>query len=208
MELLDVGVKCPDCGIKFISRQIIDVVDTGVRNSELRQHLGDVRPQYEPWSVSTCPSCGRADWSTCFVPTEEECVLVQARTTPHLQYRAAAIRAERQDRNSFTAALFYLYAAWCADDLDAIPQAKEYRRLALEAFRRSLTDVSCPLDNRAEAEYLIGELLRRTEQFESCRNHFSQVTSRLPGPFAMMARKLMKLAEMRNSSLVEFEGFV
>jgi hypothetical protein len=66
-------------------------------------------------------------------------------------------------------------------------------------------DVSCPADNRTFVEYLIGELMRRTGEFDGCRQYYQQVISRLPGRYAAMARKLMRLAESQNTDLVEFE---
>ena len=46
-----------------MTRQVREFVDTGLRNSELRQHVYDVTPCYEPYAIATCPSCGRADWA-------------------------------------------------------------------------------------------------------------------------------------------------
>lgn len=205
MYLHDVGVKCPDCAIKFTTRQVPVYIDTGYRNSELRQHVGEIAPCYEHYSVCTCPSCGRADWAMSFEPTEEECVLSQAKTPPHLQYRNAAMRSEKDGASYYDAGMFYLYAAWCADDNGAFPQAKVYRKLAIDSFRRSLTDVSCPLENRGDIEYLIGELMRRIGLFDQCRAYFTQVIGHLPGNYATMARKLMRLAELQNAELIPFE---
>lgn len=205
MELDNIAVRCPDCGLKFMTRQVREFVDTGLRNSELRQHIGEVTPCYEPYASFTCPSCGRADWSSAFDAVFEECALFQARTTPHLQYRAAALRAAQKERNYYDAGIFYLHAAWCADDGGAVLQSKEYRRLAIEVFQRSLSDVSCPLDSRIDVEYLIGELLRRIGQFEACRSHFASIIGHLPPNYAVMARKLMRLADLQNSELVAFD---
>lgn len=206
MILADIGVKCHFCGIKFNSKQLPEVIDTGYRNSELRQHIGDIRPQYEQYSVLTCPGCGRSDWALSFIPTTELCVLNQPNTPAHLQYRNAALGAERQGGNFYGVGLFYLYAAWCADDVHAEPQAREYRRLAIDAFRKSLVDVSCPTENRVEIEYLIGELARQTGDFVRCREYYQQIIGRLPGMYAAMARKLMRLAEMGSTETIEFEG--
>jgi uncharacterized protein (DUF2225 family) len=206
MYLADIGVKCPNCGVKFNSRQLPLVVDTGLRNSELRQHIDQVRPQYEQYSICTCPSCGLADWSTSFLATEEICVLNQPKSTPHLQYRSAALWAERQGKNFYAVGLFYLYAAWCADDIEALPQAREYRRLAQNAFAKSLVDVSCPPENRSEIEYLIGELLRRSGQFDNCKAHLQAVIGHLPAKFSVMARKIMKLADLKSLDLIKFEA--
>jgi hypothetical protein len=101
--------------------------------------------------------------------------------------------------------MYYLYAAWCADDDNALPQAKEYRRLAIDAFRRSLTDVSCPTTSRAEVEYLIGELCRRIGDFARCKEYFQQVIGHLPALYATMARKVMRLADVGSPELVDFE---
>ncbi|MBP9091721.1 DUF2225 domain-containing protein [bacterium] len=206
MYLADIGVKCPNCGVKFNSKQLPEVVDTGLRNSELRQHVGDVRPQYEQYLILTCPSCGKSAWATEFAATSEVCVLNQPNKPPHLQYRNAAIWAEREGGNFFRVAMYYLYAAWCADDVNAVPQAREYRRLATEAFRKCLVDVSCPNSSRADVEYLIGELCRRTGDFARCKEYFQAVIGRLPALYSTMARKLMKLAEMGSEDLIDFEG--
>ena len=206
MQLVEIGVKCPGCGIKFTSRQLPEVVDTGLRNSEMRQHVGDVKPCYEHFTIATCPSCGRADWATSFPPTSEICTLNQPQAPPHLQYRQAAIGAERQGRNFYSAGLFYLHAAWCADDVGAIPQARQYRRMAADTLRKSVIDVSCPLANKPEIEYLIGELYRRCGDFEVCRDYYQPIIGRLPGKFALMARKVMRLAELNSDELIEFEN--
>lgn len=204
-NLAEIGVKCPHCGVRFNSVQLVSVHDTGLRNSELRQHVGAVQPQYEKYSVCTCPGCNRADWATSFKATREMCVLNQPKSPAHLQYRNAALGAEKQGRDFYNVGMFYLYAAWCADDVGALPQAREYRRLATDAFRKSLIDVSCPADVRPYVEYLIGELLRRTGEFDRCREYYQQVIGRLPAKYATMARKLMKLAEMGDTELVEFD---
>lgn len=203
--IADIGVKCTTCGMRFNSKQLPVLLDTGYRNSELRQDFKGKIPQFEPYAICTCPSCGRADWVTNFEVTDEPAVLNQASTTPHLQFRTAAISAERLGRGFLDVGLLYLHAAWCADDTRAYPQAREYRKLAAHAFQKSLVDASCPIERRVEIEYLTGELLRRAHEFEASSMHFKQVISRLPGRFAMMARKLMRLAENNDSNAIDFE---
>ncbi|HEY9772307.1 MAG TPA: DUF2225 domain-containing protein [Planktothrix sp.] len=204
--LADIAVKCPGCGVKFNSRQVPVMMDYGYRNSELRQDLEGRGPQYEPYGVCTCPGCGRADWVNQFPAISEQAVLNQPNMTAHLQYRAAAQYAERNGGENYQIGKFYLHAAWCADDNRAYPQAREYRRLAAEAFRKSLLDVSCPIDSRVQIEYLIGELLRRAGDFEASKEHLRQCITRLTGRYAYMARKLMRLAEMGNVEPIHFEA--
>ncbi len=206
MYVAEVGVKCPNCGIKFNSLQMPVLVDTGYRNSELRQDFKGQIPQFEQYAVCTCPSCGQADWVNAFEVTEEPVVLNQPNTTPHLQFRAAAIAAERKGRDFFNVGLLYLHAAWCAEDVRAYPQAREYRMLAADAFGKSLVDASCPGDRRPEIEYLIGELWRRAGEFEASKTHLRLVIPRLPGRFAMMARRLIKLAESNDFNAIDFES--
>ncbi|MDZ4834161.1 MAG: hypothetical protein SGJ27_10330 [Candidatus Melainabacteria bacterium] len=205
MHLADIGVKCHNCGISFKSKQIPLIVDTGQRNSELRLIIGGVSEQFEPYSVCTCPSCGLADWATAFGKTDEQAVLNQALSTPHLQFRTAALAAERTGKSFHAIGLFYLYAAWCADDINAIPQAREYRRLAVDAFYKSLTDGSCPPAQRAEIEYLIGELLRRSGDFVNSVEYYKEVVPRLPSKYAMMARKVMRLCQEGRYDAIPFD---
>jgi uncharacterized protein (DUF2225 family) len=205
MYLADIAVKCPACGAKFNSRQVPVLMDYAIRNSELRQDLQGQGPQYEPYGVCTCPGCGKADWVQKFPAINEQAVLNQPNMTPHLQYRSAAVYAERYGQDFYEVGMFYLHAAWCADDAGAQPQAREYRRLSAEAFRRSLTDVSCPVDRRVQIEYLIGELYRRAGDFEAGKSHLKQAIPVLTGKYAYMARKLMRLAEMKNSEAIPFE---
>jgi len=206
MYLADIAVKCPACGVKFNSRQVPVLMDYGIRNSELRQDLQGHGPQYESYGVCTCPGCGRADWVVRFPATREQAVLNQPNMTAHLQYRAAALYAERNGNDFYEIGMFYLHAAWCADDNRADTQAREYRRLAAEAFRKSLLDVSCPLDRRVQIEYLIGELLRRAGDLAQSQAHLKQSIPRLSGKFAYMARKLMRLAEVGNVDPIQFES--
>jgi uncharacterized protein (DUF2225 family) len=205
-HLAEVAVKCPQCGVKFNSRQVVVMMDYGLRNSELRQDLSGQGPQYEAYAVCTCPGCGHADWVTKFPAVSEQAVLNQPNMTPHLQYRTAALAAERSGGDFYQVGMFYLHAAWCADDNRAHPQAREYRRLAAEAYRKSLLDVSCPIDRRVQIEYLIGELLRRAGDFEAAKAHLKQAITRLSGKYAYMARKLMRLAEMGNAESIPFES--
>jgi len=182
------------------------LIDTGRRNSELRQDFEGENEQFEPYAICTCPSCGKADWMHNFDPVNEQVVLSQPTTTPHLQYRAAALASEKTGRDFYNTGMFYLHAAWCADDTQAYPQAREYRRFAAEAFRRALLDVSCPIDQRVEIEYLIGELLRRSGDFEASKQHFHQSIPRLSGKYAYMARKLTRLAEAGSIESIRFEN--
>lgn len=205
MYLADVGVKCPNCGAKFSSKQLPVYVQSGRRNSELRQEFPDRRPQFEQYTVCTCPSCGKADWTKSFPPTKEPTVLNQPKLAPHLQFHNAGVAAERQGRDYYNAGLFYLYAAWCADDSHAYPQAGEYRRLAASAFIRALGDTSCPVARRAEIEYVVGELLRCSGDFDASREYFQRIVHRLPAKFAYMARRLMRLAEQGKSEPIAFE---
>jgi hypothetical protein len=205
MLLAQVGVKCPDCGLSFNTRQVPVFLDIGRRNSELRKLFDVPEIQFEPYEVCTCPSCGKADWMKLFPPTGTIGALNQPNTTPHLQYRNAALAAERSGREMFEIAFFYLYAAWCADDTGAWPQAREYRKLAASAFGKSLIDGTCQHSRRAETEYLIGELLRRAGEFEYCREHLRQVIPQLPGKFALMGRKVMRFAEQGNVEAFLFE---
>ncbi len=205
LYVADVAVKCPDCGIKFVSKQLPLLLDTGCRNSELRQDFKGSMPQMEHYAVATCPSCGKADWSVSFQPIDEQALLSQADMATHLQFRSAAIGAERRGRDFYNIGLLYLHAAWCADDVLAAPQAREYRKLAADAFRKAIVDVSCPVDQRPEIEYLIGELLRRAGEFEVARSYFNQVLPHLPSRFALMARRLIRLCESGNSEAIDFD---
>lgn len=206
MFLATVPVKCPTCGIKFNSRELPVITDTGIRNSELRQDFEGRAEQFEPYVICTCPSCGKADWFLNFEVTKEVAILNQPNTSPHLQYRAAALAAEKASAGFYNIGVFYLHAAWCADDVKAYPQAREYRKYAADAFTKSLMDVSCPSELRASTEYLIGEIYRRAGEFEKSKAYFSQVVGRLPAKYAFMARKLTKLATMNNTDSIRFES--
>lgn len=208
MLLAEVGVRCDKCGTSFVSRQLPTFIDIGHRNSELRQDYRGYTPMMEQYAIVTCPSCGRADWSTEFPPALGTPVQAQASTSAHMQYRQAALEKERSQGsvNSYQAAIFYVHAAWCADDSKAFPQAREYRRLAAEAYKRSLSDGTCPPSVRSETEYLIGELMRRSGDFEGARDHFRMCIGRLSARFAVMARKLMRLCEQGSTESIQFEG--
>lgn len=205
MYLATIPVRCHTCGIKFNSRQLPVYTETGVRNSELRQDFEGLAEQFEPFTICTCPSCGLADWMHTFEATREVAVLNQPNTTPHLQFRAAALGAEKNGGDFYNIANFYLNAAWCADDARAYPQAREYRKLAADAFSKSLLDVSCPHEQRSIVEYLIGELYRRSGDFDRCRQHFNNVIQRLPARYSLMARKLIKLAGQGNMDSIRFD---
>ncbi len=134
--------------------------------------------------------------------------MTQAASSAHMQYRQAALERERNQGsiNSYQAAVFYIHAAWCADDSKAFPQAREYRRLAAESYKRSLSDNTCPQEVRSETEYLIGELMRRAGDFEGARDHFRMCIGRLSARFAVMARKLMRLCEQGSAESIQFEA--
>lgn len=208
MLLAEVGVRCDKCGTSFVSRQLPTFIDIGYRNSELRQDYRGYNPMMEQYAIVTCPSCGRADWSTEFPPALGKPVLAQVASSAHMQYRQAALERERSQGsiNSYQAAVFYIHAAWCADDSKAFPQAREYRRLAAESYKRSLSDNTCPQEARAETEYLIGELMRRSGDFEGARDHFRMCIGRLSARFAVMARKLMRLCEQGSAESIQFEA--
>lgn len=208
MLLAEVGVRCDGCGTSFVSRQLPTYIDIGYRNSELRQDYRGYCPMMEQYAIITCPSCGRADWSTEFPPSQSTPVLAQAGGSAHMQYRQAALAKERDGGsiNSYQAAIFYTHAAWCADDSKAFPQAREYRRLAVESYKRSLTDSTCPQNLRGETEYLIGELMRRSGDLDGAREHFRMCIGRLSARFAFMARKLMRLCEQGSTESVPFEA--
>lgn len=206
MYLAQIAVKCPRCGSKFNSRQLPAWVDLGIRNSELRQDFAGKAVQPEPYSVCTCPACGKSDWIGKFPAVQEEAVLNQSSLTPHLQFRNAAMQTEQFSKDFYDVGNLYLYAAWCADDAKAHLQAKEYRMRAIESFNKSLNDVSCPVKERLTVEYLIGELYRRLGDFASAQSHMQEVLPRLPGKLAYMARKVMKLAAEGNSDTDNFES--
>ncbi len=213
MHLADVAVKCPHCGLRFNSKQLPLFIETGQRNSELRQDFGGLVAQPEQFTVCTCPSCGNADWMKHFPAAKEDLSgesgqtqgLLQQRSAPaHLQFRDAAISYERSGRDSYNIGFLYLYAAWCADDCGAAPQAAGYRRMAAYAFSKALQESSCPPGRASEIEYLIGELFRRSGDFQTARDHFARVIAKLPAQFALMARKLMRLADQQNSGAIPF----
>ncbi len=208
MLLAEVGVRCDQCGTSFVSRQLPVFIDIGYRNSELRQDYRGYTPMMEQYTIITCPSCGRADWSTEFPPALGTPVMNQAATSAHMQFRQAALAKERNvgSINSYQAAVFYTHAAWCADDSKAFPQAREYRRLAAESYKRALSDGTCPQQSRVETEYLIGELMRRSGDFEGARDHFRMCIGRLSARFAVMARKLMRLCEQGSTESIPFES--
>jgi uncharacterized protein (DUF2225 family) len=204
--LAQVAVKCPRCGSRFNSRQIPAFVDLGMRNSELRQDFAGKGLQPEPYSVCTCPACGKSDWMTQFPVTSEEAVLNQSSLTPHLQYRNAAMQIEQATKDFYNVGNLYLYAAWCADDANAHLQASEYRFMAIQSFNKAIIDVSCPVTERPIVEYLIGELYRRVGDFASAQSHMQEVLPRLPGKLAYMARKIIKLAADGNANVDNFES--
>jgi hypothetical protein len=205
MYLAEVGVKCTNCGVNFNAQQFAIFIESGKRNSELRQDFGNPQAHLELHEICTCPTCGKSDWMTAFPPTGEMSDLRQANTPPHLQYRNAAVSAEREGKSNLDIGLFYVYAAWCADDAGALPQAREYRHLGADALAKCLVDFSCPAKRRPEIEYLIGELLRRAGDFSVAQEHLRSVVSQLPAKFALMARKIMRLAEQGNSDEVPFD---
>lgn len=205
-QIIEIGVKCAKCGVKFNTRQMGVIFDTGYRNSELR-HCPDngVSVRTEPYIVATCPSCGKADWATNFQTIEETPQSKQQTSPAHLQYRAAAIEGERDGAPWFDVGLLYLHAAWCADDARAVPQSREYRKLAAEAFRKSLLDDSIPPQELMEVQYLIGEILRRAGDFAGSISYFKEVVPRLSSQYAFMARKLIRLAEQQDTNPIDFE---
>lgn len=208
LYVTEVGVQCPDCSVKFISKQMPVLIDTGYRNSELRQDFKGAMPQFEQFAVTACPNCGRSDWVNNFpgiTDIEGAARFGQPNIAPHIMFRAAANCAERLGRDFFNIGLFYLHAAWCADDDQAVLQSKEYRMLGIRAFSKSLADGTCPFNRRIEIEYLIGELYRRAGEFERSLNHFRQVMPKLSSKFAIMARKLMRLAEAGEMQAIDFE---
>jgi uncharacterized protein (DUF2225 family) len=205
MYLANVGVKCPKCKVRFNSRQLPIYVESGRRNSELRQDFGQKNPQFEKYTVCTCPSCGLADWMTAFPPTKEAAVLEQPHLPAHLQFANAALACERARGSSYKLGFFYLYAAWCADDINAHGHASEYRKQAIRAFLKCLTDGTCPPAQRGEIEYLIGELFRRAGDFANAQEYFRSTISVLPAQFAFMARRLMRRAELGNAEPISFQ---
>ena len=205
MDLVQVAVKCPQCGTEFNSVQVSAWIDTGMRNSEMRQDFAGTAPQMEQYAVCTCPICGKADWTSQFLKLSQPALLNQAKLPAHLQFRTAATAAHQERRDYYNAGILFLYAAWCADDSKAYPQAQEYRRWAMQSFIQAARDISCPLNERPTVEYLIGELYRRTGDFAAAQSHLNNVLPHLPGKLAYMARKIIKLASFQNSELSTFE---
>jgi len=206
MNAEEIGVKCPKCGVIFKSKQLPIYVDLGFRNSELRvDYKGALGPS-ERYAISECPSCGKADWITEFHDTQEMSVLQAAENPPHLQFRAAAVDRERNGGDNYNIGLFYLHAAWCADDDGVFVQAREYRRMAADFFNKSVIDGSCPPSRRQETEYMIGEIMRRSGDFANAVEHFRRAIPKLSGQFALMARKLTRLAQSYNSDPIDFES--
>ena len=99
MYVAEFGVKCNNCGIKFRSRQIPIILDKGLRNSELR--LSGEAAHFEPFAICTCPSCSHADWATSFRRDDDNAVLGQKNDPAHLQYRSAALNAERSGKSFY-----------------------------------------------------------------------------------------------------------
>ena len=184
------------------ARRAWQLLQVSLSSLQLRH---SVLPQPEQFAVSECPSCGKADWAIRFEGSDESSDLSQAASPAHLQFRAAAMEYERSGADFYNIGMLYLHAAWCADDMRADAQAREYRKLAADAFRKSLVDVSCPVERRPEIEYLVGELLRRAGEFEAARAHFNAVVPRLPSRFALMARKLMRLSDSRSTEAIDFD---
>ena len=206
MDVVTISVRCPKCAVKFNSRQLAGNPETNNRDSELRAQYGDTTQTVESFAICTCPRCGKSDWVQTFPLADEAAVLDQPNMTPHLQFRAAALDAEKNGAEFYNIGTFYLYAAWCADDIAAQPQAREYRKLAAESFSKALLNISLPAEEQATVAYLIGELFRRSGDFERCRQHYNQVIAKLPVNYAYMARKLIKLAALGNMDSIRFEA--
>lgn len=168
---------CPVCSHEFDAEMDMSGTQFGMR-LDLKP-LGATAP---PWRVAVCPKCHFVlyteqlsqqdrDRIRTFLAGDEYTGLVNKK---HTSYFLLARIQKEMKADHFAVAYTYLQASWQVED-DAARQT-DYLNACLNELKKYVQEKIEDKDNFCTAEVLIGEILRRTSEFDSAAKYFERIS--------------------------------
>lgn len=187
---------CAYCG-KMFSDNILESTNAfGGKDSEFRVYAIGVQPI--PFFIHTCPNCGSPDKKSLYRVGYDEIGISDRQKEEIGKFLISYREDNKVNPEYFTASQKYevlaniysilgnpsckiaeafLYAAWMADDEEKPARSKFLREKSIEYFVRSLNSKELNERQSQTTMYLIGELYRRTGNYEQALYWLSKVKS-------------------------------
>lgn len=196
--LYDKKLQCPICSANFTSKKV------RTKFIKVNTHDTDFCPTYEEGSVNgllynvfVCPECGYAyseDFSKYFPPSTKESIQekIQSHWTPHnfsqertipaaiQTYKLAAYVASLKKEKHIVIAGLHLRTAWLYRMANKHEKEQRFMKMAIEEYSNSYSteDYKGTQVSDVRILYLLGELSRRTNQYDEAVKYFSMVIER------------------------------
>lgn len=196
--LYDKKLQCPICSTNFISKKVRS------KFIKVNTYDTDFCPIYEDGSVNgllynifVCPSCGYSfseDFSKYFPPLTKEEILekIASHWMPHnfseeraipaaLQtYKLAAYAASLKKEKHIVIAGLHLRTAWLYRMMNKQEKEQRFMRMAIEEYSSSFSNEDYKGTQVSDVRilYLLGDLSRRTAQYDAAVKYFSMVIER------------------------------
>jgi uncharacterized protein len=183
-----IKTQCPCCSKEVEIRVLTSTNYFGQHTDFRRETMGFPPTQV---LINTCLNCGysgyESDFDTGIKLAANVVNKINSEIRPRLQggepdagrrYEFAALIAEWQDAGADTIAELYLRAAWCCAEGDSNGDEAQYRRKAIQQFRRALDEKTIPQEGEAVVIYLVSELYRRVGETAAAKEWFDKVVER------------------------------
>lgn len=206
--LYQVEKPCPVCDQKFKVTKVREQSVAATVDTDFCTHFKGINPYY--YAIWVCPHCGYAAHEDRFPTLTDE---AKTKLKAFLSKRDVKIdysgeRSWDQAVNGHKLALFYadmtglpashlaslaLRLGWLYREKEKNEEEQTALSKAIDYYKQAFAKERFPIGNLTEVTitYMIGELLRRTGQYEEALTYFSKVVSH---PQARNERRIFELA--------------
>lgn len=206
--LYTVDKTCEICNKDFAVTRVRTRLVKIKQDTDFCTYYKDVNPYY--YTVWVCPHCGYAAQDSHFsaiLPANVDKVSkflagrevninlggVRTREQAIAAYKLAIFFSEMENLAASDIAGLYLRLGWLFREGEMVSEEKTALAKAADNFEQALSKERLPIAGMSEVSltYLIGELLRRTDQSPQALPYFSKVVS---NPQAKMEKRILDMA--------------
>ena len=206
--LYQVEKTCPICEQNFKLTKTRGQAISVSTDTDFCTHFKDLNPSY--YSIWVCPHCGFAAHEERFFTLLENARLKLKKFLEgrKVNLDLSGVRSWDQAVTSYTVAMYYatmvhlpashiasleLRLAWLYREKEMVSEETAMMKRAVDGYKEAYMREQTPIGNLTEVTltYLIGELLRRTGQYEESLSYLSRVVG---NPQAKNEKRILEMA--------------